>query len=137
MIPFTEIGDFLDYALAEAKRTAFDVQTLGGVRQYLAGYQAAKAAKNASKAQETRKAQERQAEAEKDAYEAYRRSQARWIFETLAPEERTAIETAASARAASFAGSLRKIMTDRKRDEIVIDRHGDAVESFEDWRAGR
>jgi len=137
VIPFTEIGDFLDYALAEAKRTAFDVQTLGGVRQYLAGYQAAKAAKNASKAQETRKAQERQAEAEKDAYEAYRRSQARWIFETLAPEERTAIETAASARAASFAGSLRKIMTDRKRDEIVIDRHGDAVESFEDWRAGR
>jgi hypothetical protein len=44
VIPFAEISEFLDYALGEAKRTNFDVQTLGGVRQYLAGYQAAKAA---------------------------------------------------------------------------------------------
>jgi hypothetical protein len=137
VVPFTEIGNFLDYALAEAKRTGFEVQTLGGVRQYLAAYQAAKAAKRASKAQEERMTQKHQAEAEKTAYEAYKRSEARRIFETLALEERNTIETEATTRAASFTGSLRKIMTDRKRDEIVIERHGDAIEGFENWRADR
>ena len=29
---------FLDYALAEAAKTRFDLQTLGGVKQYLNGY---------------------------------------------------------------------------------------------------
>ena len=52
-------------------------------------------------------------------------------------EERNTIETEATTRAASFTGSLRKIMTDRKRDEIVIERHGDAIEGFENWRADR
>lgn len=137
VVPFAEIEDFLDYALAEANRTGFDIQTLGGVRQYLAAYQAAKAAKRASKAQDAHMKRKHQAEAEKTAYEAYRRSEARRIFEALASEERSGIETAAAGRAASFTGSLRKIMADRKRDEVVIERHGDAIESFEEWRANR
>src|ERR1700681_843806 len=37
-ISFEEVPAFLDYALAEARRTNFDVQTLGGIKQYLAGY---------------------------------------------------------------------------------------------------
>lgn len=137
VVPFAEIGDFLDYALAEANRTGFDMQTLGGVRQYLATYQAGKAAKRASKAREARMTQKHQAEAEKTAYEAYRRSEARRIFEALASGERSAIETAAAGRAASFTGSLRKIMNDRKREEIVIERHSDEFDSFEEWRANQ
>jgi hypothetical protein len=31
VIPFAEVGDFINYALAEAKRTNFDVQSLGGI----------------------------------------------------------------------------------------------------------
>src|SRR5208282_3276802 len=38
-VPFADIPDFLDYALAEAKKTRFDVQTLGGLKQYLSRYQ--------------------------------------------------------------------------------------------------
>ncbi|RNJ51383.1 hypothetical protein [Methylocystis hirsuta] len=136
VVSFAEIGDFIDYALAEAKRTGFDVQTLGGIRQYLAGYQAAKAAKKASRAHEARMMQKHQAETEKVAYEDYRKSEARRIFESLTPDERDTIEKAATAQAASFTGSLRKIMTDRKRDEITIERHGNAIEGFEEWRAG-
>lgn len=137
VIPFAEIGDFLDYALAEAKRTNFDVQTLGGMRQYLAPYQATKGAKRAAKAHEVRISQERQAEAEKSAYEAYRRSQARSIFKTLPPEDRAAIDDEAAAKAATYSGSLRRIMTDRKRDEIVIERHRSLIPTFEEWRASR
>ncbi len=137
VIPFADVGDFLDYALAEAKRTNFDVQTLGGVRQYLAGYQASKAARKAARAQEARTAQKRQTEDERTAYEAYRRSEARRMFETLAPEERKTVDAEATGRAASFNGSLRKMMTERKRDEIVIERHRDSIPTFEEWRAGR
>ena len=37
-LPATELPAFIDYALAEARKTDFDVQTLGGIKQYLAGY---------------------------------------------------------------------------------------------------
>jgi hypothetical protein len=32
------IPAFLDFALAEARKTDFDIQTLGGTKHYLAGY---------------------------------------------------------------------------------------------------
>jgi len=38
-VPFADIPDFLDYALAEAKKTHFEVQTLGGLKQYLSRYE--------------------------------------------------------------------------------------------------
>ncbi|MCC3246420.1 replication initiator protein A [Methylocystis sp. WRRC1] len=137
VIPFAEVADFIDYALAEAKRTNFDVQTLGGIRQYLAGYQATKDARKSAKAQAAKASQERESEAEQDAYDRFTRSEARRIYETLTPEEREAIDAEASGRAASFSGSLRKMMTDRKREEIVIERHRAAIRTFEDWRADR
>lgn len=137
VVSFAEIGDFIDYALAEATRTGFDVQTLGGIRQYLAGYQAAKAAKKASRAHDARMTQKHQAEAEKAAYETYRRSEARRIFESLTPDERDTIEEAATAKAASFNGSLRTMMIGRKRDEITIERHGTTIKGFEEWRANQ
>ena len=37
-LSMAQIPEFLDYALAEAGKTRFDPQTLGGVRQYLQGY---------------------------------------------------------------------------------------------------
>lgn len=137
VIPFAEIGDFLDYALAEAKRTNFDMQTLGGTRQYLAGYQAARTARTAAKAHEARAQQERQTEADVLAYDRFRRSEARRVFASLAPEEQAAIDTEAISRTASFTGSLRNMMTERKRDEVTIERHADVILSFEQWRAQR
>src|SRR5205807_7214053 len=35
---FDEVPAFLDYALAEAKKTHFDIRTLGGTKQYLASF---------------------------------------------------------------------------------------------------
>ena len=101
-ISFEEMPAFFDYALAEAKRTKFDVQTLGGVRQYLAGYLASRSARAAIKKAEAKASQERQAEDERAAYEVYRRAQARRIFKTLSRAERNAIEKAATTQSASF-----------------------------------
>jgi hypothetical protein len=41
-LPFVEMSDFIGYALDAARRTNFDVQTLGGIKLYLAGYMARK-----------------------------------------------------------------------------------------------
>jgi hypothetical protein len=38
LVPMAEIADFIDYALAQARKTRFDIQTLGGVKQYANGY---------------------------------------------------------------------------------------------------
>ncbi len=78
-LTYEDIPAFLDYAFAEARRTNFDMQTLGGVRQYLAGYQAVKTAQKTMRVQEARAVQERQAEAERDSYERYRWTEVRRI----------------------------------------------------------
>src|SRR6266478_122093 len=49
-LSLAQIPDFLDYALAEAGKTRFDLQTLGGVRQYLHGYRQNRERQNSSKA---------------------------------------------------------------------------------------
>ena len=51
-IGFDEVPAFLDYALAEARKTNFDVQTLGGVKQYLAGYMTLRQHRAAEKVRE-------------------------------------------------------------------------------------
>jgi hypothetical protein len=35
---FEEVPAFLDYVLAEAKKTNFDIRTLAGTKQYLASF---------------------------------------------------------------------------------------------------
>lgn len=136
-IRFEEMPAFFDYALAEAKRTKFDVQTLGGVRQYLAGYLSSRSARASVKKAEAKASQERQAEDERAAYEVYRRSQARHIFKTLARAERNAIEKAATAQSVSFTGSLRKTMFERKRDQLTAQRHTSKIKTLAQWRVDR
>ena len=133
-ISFEEMSAFFDYALAEAKRTKFDVQTLGGVRQYLAPYLSGKTARAAANKNAVKAAQERQAEEERDGYEVYRRAQARRIFKALSKAERTAIEKAAEMQSASFKGSLRKVMLERKRDQITAQRHTSKIKTLAQWR---
>jgi hypothetical protein len=44
--------DFLSYALSQTATTNFDVQTLGGLKQYITGYLAARARRGAARARE-------------------------------------------------------------------------------------
>jgi len=136
-IGFEEMPAFFDYALAEANRTKFDVQTLGGVRQYLAGYLASRSARAAVKKVEARVAESKQAEDERTAYEVYRRGEARRIFKTLSRAERNAIEKAATTQSASFGGSLRKTMFERKRDQLTAQRHSSKIKTLAQWRTAR
>lgn len=60
-ISFEEAPAFIDYALIQAASTKFDVQTLGGLKQYIPGYLAGREALARAKAQtDTRKHQKAQ-----------------------------------------------------------------------------
>ena len=135
-IGFDEVPAFLDYALVEARKTNFDVQTLGGVKQYLAGYMTFRQHLAAGKVREaTRKAAE-QAEARRQAYDQFRRSQAADLFATLPETERDIIEAQARSCAAGFSGSLQDSMFEFGKVRFTIERHSEKLKTFDQWQTG-
>jgi len=136
-ITFDEAPRFLDFALARAADTSFNVQTLAGLRQYLAPYKTGNAATKAAEARQRAKQQQESAEAERAAYERDRRAEAAALFATLDPAEQAAIDEIARSKTAGFQGSLRESMIEFKRCDAVLRRYPDRLKSFEEWRVQR
>jgi hypothetical protein len=132
-IAFAEAPAFLEFALAEAKKTNFDVQTLGGLRQYLAPFKARQGTQAVAKARQTT---DRHREDERLAYDSYRRKEAVAIFKSLDTGEQKAIDALSQHAAAGFTGSLAESMANVKRHQITAQRFGDRIKSFEDWKMG-
>lgn len=130
-----ELPTFMDYALREARKTQFDVQSLGGIKQYLAGFLVARRAKQMNKAQEAARLAKDQCDAERNAYDRFRRAQAAEIFRTLPIADQAGIEAQARAYAISFNGSLRDIMFASKKIALTFTRHGNRIKSFDQWAA--
>lgn len=138
-VPFAEITRFFDYAFAQAARTNFAMQTLGGAKQYLNDYLAARQVRATS----TARAQAAQVAAEsdrasKDAYNRFYRMAAAKLFESLPEDERDAIDALARTRTPSYASNPRSIAEPfflLNRDRITIQRNPGHVPSFEEWRA--
>jgi hypothetical protein len=130
-IAFEQAPAFLEFALAEAKKTNFDVQTLGGLRQYLAAFKARQVRQAAAAEQAIA---DRCREDERLAYNSYRRREVVDIFASLPAAERQEIETLARQAAAGFGGSLAQAMVDTKSHQITATRHGDRIKSFEQWK---
>jgi hypothetical protein len=134
-LTFDEMPAFIDYALAEASRTNFAVQTLGGIRQYLASYLSLRQRRAADiERAAARRAQQRE-EVDRQAYAQDRRREASRLFETLSTDERATIERLADQRASTFDGSLRDSMFEFNRRRFTIQRHSDKFRTFEQWRA--
>jgi len=131
-IPFDEAPAFLDFALAAARETKFDVQTLGGLRQYLARYKAGQTARATAKSE---KVVRDRREAERLAYDHYRRQEAISLFRSLPARERQVIEQLVERSAARFEGSLRASMRDVYRAQFTAKRHPEDIKSFEQWKA--
>lgn len=134
-LPAADLPAFFDYALAEARKTNFDIQTLGGTKQYLAGYLARRQRRAADVAQETARRQNERQEAIQREYQAFRRSQAVMIFDSLPDAERATIENQARAKAATFSGPLQGTMFDFNKVRFTIERHRDKLTTFEQWQA--
>src|SRR3954471_18503209 len=88
-IPIEEAPAFLDFALDAASRTNFNVQTLGGLRQYLAPYKAQQATTAFAK---RRQAASTQNEDDRLAYDRYRREASGALFQSLPAGEQETIE---------------------------------------------
>ncbi len=94
-IPFEQVSEFIDFGLAQAKKTRFDVQSLGGLKQYLEGYIAhsdATAVRQA--ARNKRDVDEKETHARTE-YSHFRRLQADRLFATLSVRDQALIERAA------------------------------------------
>ena len=121
-VPFADIPDFLDYALAEAKKTRFDVQTLGGLKQYLSRYQERRVERAAAKATQARREAEDKATQRRMDYDRFRRAAIDQLFASLPAKERASIEAAARARAPRYGrgnGSLAQTMLEIERARIT------------------
>jgi len=134
-ISFEEAPAFLDYGLAQAASTRFDVQTLGGLKQYIPGYLASREARARAKAQTAAKERQEAQEALKSAYDRFRRDQARELYSRLPEAERAGIDTEARQASTGFDGPLAERMLDIRKGMITAQRHSDKLTTFEDWQS--
>lgn len=135
-----QIPEFLDYALAEAGKTRFDLQTLGGVRQYLQGYLETLERRRSSKAAaEARRAEEHQTQLRLD-YDQYRREEALRLFNSLPANEQASIEALAGAKL-SAEGPIAAYMTQTlirvEKLRLITERYPGRVLDFDQWSASR
>jgi hypothetical protein len=138
-VVFEHMPDFLDYALAEAKKTKFDVQTLGGLKQYLAGYGEHRAGRAAREATVKIREMKDKEEAVGIAYDRYRRRSAEALFSALPASEQTVIEDLARERGSfgSSQGPLATTLYEIAKARITAERHADRIVPFDDWKHQR
>jgi hypothetical protein len=137
-LSLAQIPEFLDYALAEAGKTRFDLQTLGGVRLYLSRYQQTRERRNSDKvAAAARQSQERQAQLRLD-YDQHRRTEAQRLFDRLPAEEQAEIETLAREKL-NAGGPVSSYMAQTlirvEKLRLTMERHPGQVIDFDQWTA--
>ena len=139
-LSLAQMPDFLDFALAEAGKTRFDLRTLGGVRQYLNGYgQSLQRRGVANMAAEARQSEQRQTQLRMD-YDQYRRTEAQRLFEKLPPGEQAEIEAQARAKLSAggpVSGYMVQTLIRVEKLRLTIERHPGHVVDFDQWSASR
>jgi hypothetical protein len=136
-ISLDRMSDFLDFALSEARRTRFDLQTLGGVRQYLNNYLRTLDRRATDKAKTSARVIQEAEEQLKSKYASYLRTEVGKLLESCPAHEKAAIEDLARAKARTPAGGtgfLSNTLFELERTRVTIDRHPDKVLSFDQWK---
>jgi DNA-binding XRE family transcriptional regulator len=125
---------FIDYGLAEASKTNFDIKTLGGLKKYYLPYTKHLAAQARTRALGVEEDEKRANERHLSAYDSYRHGEVAKIRSVLSPAEIKAIETgireeleAQHSGAKIFSGWIQ-----RRADRAIAEKHG--VLSFEEWQ---
>jgi hypothetical protein len=134
-IDFGDMSAFLDYALAEARSTRFDVQTLGGLKQYVTAYLATRERWETARAEDISRRTTEREDALRSEYDAYRRSEASRIFAGLPKAAKAKIEIDARPHVTSFTGPLREQMLELRKRMLTSQRYDDRIKSFEQWKA--
>ena len=138
-ISIEEADEFLNFALSQARKTNFDVQSLGGLKQYVTAYLSSRPRREALKRMNASLAAKEQQEQLHASYATFRRKEAHALFATLPAKERTAIEALARADAQRLpsGGSLHRTLFEIARARITAERHRIKITSFESWKGRR
>src|SRR5207253_8975092 len=91
-VPLQEIAAFLDYAIVEARKTEFDMQTLGAVKQYLNRYLDTRDQRVRAKTIKASRESEERDTTSRMEYDRFRRAAADELFTSPPSEERAQIE---------------------------------------------
>jgi hypothetical protein len=132
-----DIPAFLDFALAEAHKTNFDIRTLGGTKQYMSAYMGLRQRRADKMVSEAARRDRERQEAKLQAYDMFRRAQAKDTLASLPVAEQQAIEAMARSHTAKFTGSLRDTMFEFAKVRLTVERHGGQLKTFEQWEADR
>jgi hypothetical protein len=129
-----EIRTFVDYGLAEATKTNFDIKTFGGLKKYYLPYTKHLTARTQATTKEAEEDEKRVQERKLAAYDFYRQEEVAKIRGALSPDEIEAIENgireeleAQHSGAKIFSGWIRQ-----RADRAIAETHG--VLSFEEWQ---
>jgi hypothetical protein len=138
-VAFEGAGNFLDYALAEAKRTKFQVKSLGGLKGYLPRYLAALEQRRTSRAANAKHEARIRQEAENTSYSQYRQQKANALFATLPKSEQQAIEAVARNRSAkpfttATSGALSVRFFEMEKARATAERYPNQFPTLADWK---
>jgi len=139
-IPAGEGDRFLDYALAEARKTKFDIRSLGGVKQYVAGYLEARERHTVEKAATARRQADEQSTRDRMDYDRFRRDALDDLFCNLPMGERAIIEELARSHVPTLTahtGPLLNSLLKREVHRVTAERHPDRVPTLDGWLANR
>jgi hypothetical protein len=134
-VSYEEVGAFIEFGLAEARRTNFDIQTMGGLKQYLTAYQHQKSKTEAKKVAEEARQADARLDALRASYEQFRNKKADGILKSLQAGERDAIEEQARASArAPRLGYMAEALHRAACRRLIFERYAERIASFEEWR---
>jgi len=139
-ISFQDMPNFLEFALAEAKSTRFEVQTLGGLKQYVATYLERHASKQrATAAAHARHVRDKE-EADQAAYQQHWRQSALTLFASLPAAEKATVEEMARAQCqpgSTRSGPLSATLFEMAKAQIIAERHAGDLPTMDQWKAAR
>jgi Replication initiator protein A len=132
-ISYDECRPFIDFALASAKTTKFEMKTLRGIQQYLVAWEANKQQREIARTKEQQRAKEAHTKFLEETYDTMARRHAVSYLESLAPDARAAIRAEAEERIIQKKGRGIAFDSFVAIEERRIALEHQPVPGFEEW----
>lgn len=130
----TEAKGFIDFGIMEAKKTNFDIKTLGGLKKDYLPYMKELSARGKAMQQDAKEQTKKEEDRRLAAYEAYREKELARIRATLSKVEIAALDNSVRQELESlhpgskiFTGWIRQ-----RGDRFLAEKHGTL--SFDEWQ---
>ena len=132
-----ETKAFIDYGLAEARKTNFDIRSIGGLKKYYPSYTEELSKKAKAKVRATEEEKRQQEDRRRRAYVTYRAAEVARIRSALPSSDIERIESVVRGELEAKNNSGVKVFSGwiRQRvDHELVLQHGHGILSFEEWQ---